>query len=323
VGVVHVIDGVILPSWVPTILEKAQIAGLTSLAGIIVDNPDYSDIQEVLEGEGPFTVFAPNNAAFDAAGLDPAQVDAVKKALKYHVIASKVMSTDLEEGYNFPTTVEGQELSVYRAGDKVTINMGVTTIEATVVLADVECSNGVVHVIDKVLMAPGAVSATAVASGALGELVKALTKADLVATVDGLENTTIFAPVDKALTDAKWDTLDVATLSKVLTYHVVSGAVKKSTDLEVGDAVFETVNGESITVTKAADGSVTVNGANVVIANVLTSSGVVHVIDGVLMPGGDPTTTEPTAAPAQPTSAESSAMRAVPFVAVTLALVFA
>lgn len=129
---------------------------------------------------------------------------------------------------------------------------------------------------------------TAVSNGSFKTLVAAVAAADLVATLSGPGPFTVFAPVDAAFAALPAGTVESlvqpenkGTLAGILTYHVVAGKVL-STDLSNGMKA-KTVNGGEITIT-IADGNVKVNGAQVVLADVATSNGVIHVIDGVLLP---------------------------------------
>ena len=129
---------------------------------------------------------------------------------------------------------------------------------------------------------------TAVSNGSFKTLVAAVTAADLVATLSGPGPFTVFAPVDAAFAALPAGTVESLVkpenkgqLTSILTYHVVAGKVL-STDLSNGMKA-KTVNGTEITIT-IADGKVKVNGAHVVLADVATSNGVIHVIDGVLLP---------------------------------------
>ncbi|MEO1049716.1 MAG: fasciclin domain-containing protein [Bacteroidota bacterium] len=113
-----------------------------------------ADLVDVLKGDGPFTVFAPTDAAFAAlpAGtldnlLKPENKDKLVAILKYHVVSGKVMSTDLSNGQK-AATVQGGNIKVSIKSGKVKIN------DAQVVAADVKAKNGVVHVIDKVILPP-------------------------------------------------------------------------------------------------------------------------------------------------------------------------
>ena len=129
---------------------------------------------------------------------------------------------------------------------------------------------------------------TAVNNGSFKTLVAAVTTADLVATLSGPGPFTVFAPVDAAFAALPAGTVESLVkpenkgkLTSILTYHVVAGKVL-STDLSNGMKA-KTVNGGEITIT-IADGKVKINGAHVVIADVATSNGVIHVIDSVLLP---------------------------------------
>ena len=134
-----------------------------TIVEVAVGNPDFSTLVaavkaaglvETLSGEGPFTVFAPTNAAFEAlpAGtvenlLKPENKDQLTAVLTYHVVPGAVYAEDVIE-LDSATTVEGSDVTITTSGGKVMID------EATVVMADIEASNGVVHVIDKVIL-PG------------------------------------------------------------------------------------------------------------------------------------------------------------------------
>jgi len=156
-GVVHVIDKVLIPPTAatsPTIVENAVATPALSTLVAVLTDPRYADILGVLSGNGPFTVFAPTNDAFAAAGVDINDVDAVKEVLKYHVVAGVgAKSTDLKASQEIPT-VEGDTIEVLRNFYGVTVN------DAKVVVPDVISSNGVVHVIDKVLIPPTATSSS-------------------------------------------------------------------------------------------------------------------------------------------------------------------
>ena len=134
------------------IVETAQATpDLSTLVAAVT----AADLGETLSGDGPFTVFAPTNAAFEAlpAGtlddlLKPENKDKLASILTYHVVASEAMSTDLSDGQKIKT-VNGEELTVSIKGDKVMID------GATVAQADIKTSNGVVHVIDAVMLPKG------------------------------------------------------------------------------------------------------------------------------------------------------------------------
>ncbi|KAK9700866.1 hypothetical protein K7432_011992, partial [Basidiobolus ranarum] len=183
---------------------------------------------------------------------------------------------------------KGQVLGVSKSDKGVTVAYGLKS--ANVVKADLESSNGVIHIIDQVLLPPVKPSQTATSAN-LTALVDALTKASLAQTVDELKGATIFAPTNDAFTKANAGSLNTTALADILKYHVVTPSVKYSSDLKDGDKL-TTVQGGVLNV-KITDGSVTINGVKVVVANVLTSNGVVHVVEGVLIPGQQADTTSP------------------------------
>ena len=249
-----------------------------------------ADLVTTLQGTGPFTVFAPTDQAFIDAGIDLSTFDTDEEnatlvdILTYHVVSGKVMSTDLTDGME-ATALNQDTLTFSVSTAEVKVN------DAVVTTADVESSNGVIHVIDKVLMPPADLSdipATAQSTGVHTALVAALSQANLVTTLQGEGPFTVFAPTDQAFTDAGIDlsTFDTpeenATLADILLYHVYSGAVPASA---VTDGLAVTmINGDKATFAVGTDGSVTIGDATVTGADVQTSNGIIHVIDKVLMP---------------------------------------
>ena len=252
-----------------------------------------ANLVTTLQGTGPFTVFAPTDAAFTAAGIDLSSFDTdaenatLVDILTYHVVSGSVASTALTDGMT-ATALNGDSVTF-------TVNAaGVQVNDANVVTADVAATNGIIHVIDKVLMPPADlvdIPTVATGTGIHTALVAALTQANLVSTLQGTGPFTVFAPTDAAFTAAGIDlsTFDTdaenATLVDILTYHVVSGSVA-STALTDG-LTATALNGDNVTFTVNAAG-VQVNDANVVTADVAASNGIVHVIDKVLMPPADP-----------------------------------
>ena len=131
---------------------------------------------------------------------------------------------------------------------------------------------------------------TAVAAGSFTTLAKALTAADLVATLQGPGPFTVFAPTDEAFAKLPAGTLDNLLkpenkdkLRRILTYHVVAGEVRAADVVKLQSA--KAVSGDTITV-KASDGKVHVDGANVTRTDIRASNGVIHVIDTVILPKG-------------------------------------
>ena len=258
----------------------------------------HADLVSTLQGDGPFTVFAPTDDAFTAAGIDLSTFDTDEEnatlvdILTYHVYSGSVAAADVTDGMS-ATMVNGDSVTF-------TVTDGTVMVgDATVTTADVTASNGIIHVIDKVLMPPadlGDIPTVAQGTGAHDSLVAAVIQANLLTTLQGDGPFTVFAPTDDAFTAAGIDlsTFDTdeenATLVDILTYHVYSGSVAAA---DVTDGMSATmVNGDSVTFT-VTDGTVMVGDATVTTADVTASNGIIHVIDKVLMPPADaPDTTE-------------------------------
>ena len=255
------------------IVDTAVAAGdFNILAQALTD----TGLVDTLKGDGPFTVFAPTDAAFEAlpAGtLESLTTEQLTDILLYHVVGAEARSTDLDGSP--VTTVQGASAFINLEG-------GVQVNGANVTTADIGASNGVIHVIDQVILPPDIVDA-ALLAGSFSTLAQALTDADLIDTLKGEGPFTVFAPTDEAfaaLPEGTMESLDVATLTDILTYHVVSGDVR-STDLSEGN-VPTLLDGASVDVQLAS--GVQINDATVIIADVVTTNGVIHVIDTVLLP---------------------------------------
>jgi uncharacterized surface protein with fasciclin (FAS1) repeats len=241
---------------------------------------------ETLQGDGPFTVFAPTDAAFAALPEGTveallADIPALTNILTYHVVGAKAMSTDLSDGQMI-ATVNGKKIEVTINEDGVFIN------NAKVTVADIEADNGVVHVIDAVLLPPViTVVDIIVDSPDHSTLEAAVVAAGLVETLQGEGPFTVFAPTDAAFAALPEGTLDdlladpSGALTDILLYHVVA-AKAMSSDLSDGQMI-TTVLGKDITVMITADG-VYINNAMVTVADLEAENGVVHVIDAVLIP---------------------------------------
>ncbi|WP_440951888.1 fasciclin domain-containing protein [Methanococcoides sp. FTZ1] len=256
----------------------------------LVQAVQAAGLEETLRSEGPFTVFAPTDEAFAALPEGTLEAlledeEALAAVLTYHVVAGEVMAADVA-GLESAETVQGESVIFTVTDDGVMVN------DANVVQADIEASNGVIHVIDKVLLPPSMMEEemdivdTAIEAGSFTTLVQAVQVAGLEDTLRSEGPFTVFAPTDDAFAALPEGTLDELladqeALAGVLTYHVVAGEYMAE-DVVTMDSV-ETVQGSEIIITVTDDG-VMVNDANVVITDIETSNGVIHVIDAVLIP---------------------------------------
>ncbi|MBB3697114.1 fasciclin domain-containing protein [Flammeovirga yaeyamensis] len=275
-GVIHVVGTVLLPN---TIVDVARDAGsFTSLLGALSDT-ELTDLFN-FDGDEAYTVFAPNDAAFAAISdvLPTLTTEEIARILAHHVVPSKIMEGDLSEGA-MVTTLAGTKLTVSLMG-------GATINGVDIVATDVEASNGVIHVIDEVLL-PNTIVDVAKANGSFTTLLGALDATDLTSTfnMDGGEYT-VFAPTDDAFAKIA-DTvegLSTEELANVLAHHVVATKALSS-DLSDGQMI-ETLAGTMLTVTVMGE-SVYIDGVMVQIANVEASNGVIHVLGDVLIPSSN------------------------------------
>jgi uncharacterized surface protein with fasciclin (FAS1) repeats len=250
----------------------------TELAGLVVD----AGLVDALRG-GPFTVFAPTDAAFAKLPLDILHAvqdspDMLKTVLTHHVVAGTITPDQLKAGEL--TTLAGTKLTVTKDGETF-------YVDGNAVGAGVEATNGYVYVMSDVLVpALGDIPTIATTLPGFSTLVKAVTAADLVTTLQGDGPFTVFAPVDAAFDAVPAATLNSlladpkGALTKVLTYHVVAG--KLNTD-QLKEGKLKTVNGEELTITKK-DGVTYVDGNPIAVQNVQATNGVIHAMGAVLIP---------------------------------------
>ena len=280
-----------------SIAEIAVDGGFNTLVAAL----DAADLVETLSGEGTFTVFAPTDEAFEALPdgmLEDLLADpnTLKQILLYHVVGDVVMAETVVTLDN-AETLEGSTVAIEVVDGNVFLN------DSQVTSTDIEASNGVVHVIDKVLVPEmeEAVSndvvedvksiAEVAVAGGFNTLVAALSAADLVETLSGDGAFTVFAPTDEAfaaLPEGMLEGLlaDTEALTQILLYHVVGDVVKAETVVTLDEA--ETLAGDKVSI-EVVDGNVFVNDSKVTSTDIEASNGVIHVIDKVLVPGMDET----------------------------------
>ena len=274
-----------------SIAEVAVEGGFNTLVTAL----DAADLVETLSGEGTFTVFAPTDEAFAALPEGMLEglledTEALTQVLLYHVVGD-VVKAETVVTLDEAETLEGSTVKIEVVDGNVFVN------QAQVTSTDIEASNGVIHVIDKVLV-PGmdemselkSIAEVAV-EGGFNTLVTALDAADLVETLSGEGTFTVFAPTDEAfaaLPEGMLEGLleDTEALTQVLLYHVVGDVVKAETVVTLDEA--ETLEGSTVKI-EVVDGNVFVNQAQVTSTDIEASNGVIHVIDKVLVPGMDET----------------------------------
>ena len=293
-GVIHIIDEVLLP---PTVVDIAIAnPSFTHLVAAVVK----ADLVNALIADGPFTVFAPTDAAFEAlftelgvTGIEDLSAETLTPILLYHVVSGNVRAADVSTGM-VPTLNTEAELDINADGSGVMIN-GSTNV----IVTDVQGKNGVVHVIDKVLLPnaeeePQSIADIAGSNEDFTSLVAALSKADLVETLDSEGTFTVFAPTNAAFealfTDlgiTSIDEVSAEALTQILLYHVLT-TKKISTDLATG--YLETLStdspdGDPVVLRADVDGGVMLNKeTSVTTADIEAFNGVIHIIDKVLLP---------------------------------------
>ena len=284
-GVVHVIDAVLLPP-TPATNSVYDIVSNSNDHTILKTALDTCFFTSYLSGPGPFTLFAPTDAAFNAlpAGTLPALLNDLSELaniLKHHVIGDSLMSTMLSNGM-MATTLLGTDVTVSIVNGNVYIDNAMVTV------ADIIADNGVVHVIDAVLLPPVSNTIYDVVLNSQDHitLLTAIDTCGLKGTLSGPGPFTLFAPTDAAFNALPAGTVaallnDIPTLTDILMHHVLGDSVM-STMLSNG-MMATTLLGTDVTVS-ITNGNVYIDNAMVTVADIIADNGVVHVIDAVLLP---------------------------------------
>ncbi len=291
--------------WTGAALAAMLVVGNVKAQGDIVDvasaNGSFktlvaavqaAGLVDVLKGKGPFTVFAPTDAAFAklpkevlADLLKPENKSKLVDILTYHVVAANVPSGDAAK-LDFASTVQGGALRVEKMmnGDVATL----TVDGAKIVIPDVKATNGVIHVIDTVVLPRPNIAETAKSTGMFKTLLAAAEAAGLVPALTGKDALTVFAPTDEAFAKLPAGTVETLLkpenkdkLAAIIKYHVVAGrALAKDV---VAKPEHATLNGKTVKITTGKDG-VKINDARILKTDILAGNGVVHVIDSVILP---------------------------------------
>ncbi|NNJ71106.1 MAG: fasciclin domain-containing protein [Kiritimatiellales bacterium] len=278
-GIIHVIDAVLIPPVLPNIVEIAVGDGrFETLVEALVE----TGLDGALTNEGPFTVFAPTDDAFAAVG-SPADILALTNLadiLLYHVVDGRLTAEDVAAVERLSTLL-GEDVKVNVTDEGVFIN------DSKIIIQDIKAENGIIHVIDAVLIPEEMPDIVDIAIAAnFTTLVGALQDTGLDAVLRGDGPFTVFAPTDEAFEKLpKWLLRFLVNnpkyLSQVLLYHVAAGDLDASEVLSLGR--IQTVQGRSVKAQARGD-DVFINNAKVIEANIEAKNGTIHVIDRVLIP---------------------------------------
>ncbi|HEY9121468.1 MAG TPA: fasciclin domain-containing protein [Brevefilum sp.] len=287
-GVIHVIDSVLLPP-----AEEESLGSIVDIAvadgrfQTLVAAVQAAGLAETLSGEGTFTVFAPTDDAF-AKLLEGtveallADIPTLTDILLYHVLSGEVLAEEVIS-LNSAKALNEKFLEIEVMDGMVYVN------DAQVIITDIQADNGVIHVIDTVLLpaeSQGSIVDIAVADGRFQTLVAAVQAAGLAETLSSEGLFTVFAPTDDAFAKLPEGTVeallaDIPALTDILLYHVVPGKVMAEEVLAFEEA--GTLLGENVSI-RVEDGNVYINDAMVIITDIVADNGVIHVIDTVLLP---------------------------------------
>jgi uncharacterized surface protein with fasciclin (FAS1) repeats len=280
------------PASTPDTPDEPPAAALGSIVDVASEAGDFSTLLiaaeaaglvDVLNDGGPFTVLAPTDAAFAAlpeGTLDAllAEPDTLRDILLYHVVDG-AFDAESVASLSLVTTLQGTDF-------RVSVDAGVFINDAEVTTADIEANNGIIHVIDTVLLPPGNIVDIAATDDRFTTLVAAVSAAGLVDALEGPGPMTVFAPTNAAFDALPEGTVealleDIPALTEILLYHVASGRLT-ATDVISSQSV-TTLQGSTAMVETTAD-SVTIAGAEISFTDIPASNGVIYVIDAVMLP---------------------------------------
>lgn len=309
-GAIHITDNVLMPP--KPLLSKSIVAvaqktpAVSSLVAALTFASNEGDLVKLLSKRGSFTVFAPTNDALNTLAVEllgagktatdlmvPANKALVRSVLQYHVLGAVVPKALVPFGKPIDPKLDGTDIfKIDMKGGKIIITDG-RNRESEFTATDILAKNGVVHVINKVLLpADTDIVDTAIAlKPEFSILVEAVVAADLAGALKGAGPLTVLAPTNEAfaglLAELKISKAallaDKALLTKVLTYHVIPGLILKA-DLPVNTPI-KTLQGDTLTV----DASFKITDqrgqkSGIVITDVLAKNGVIHAIDHVILP---------------------------------------
>jgi uncharacterized surface protein with fasciclin (FAS1) repeats len=280
--------------------DSPSVPGSKTITQTVIDNPDFSILEAAVVragladalASGTLTVFAPDNDAFAAAGITESSINTIPVAsldsiLKYHVLAAKVNS-DAVPASDTVKTLLG--LNIYASKN----SNGVFVNGIKVKTADIAASNGVIHVISKVLIPPTkTIAQIAAGNPDFSLLVAAVVKAGLLDAVSASGKYTVFAPTNAAFTSAGFATADdinsasMDLISTVVKYHVLATNVFAG-DLTNG-AMPSTIQGGTLTIGLSPSATVKISSSsqapsNITTTDIVATNGVIHIIDKVLLP---------------------------------------
>jgi transforming growth factor-beta-induced protein len=252
-----------------------------------------AELLGVLQGDGPLTVFAPTDEAFAKlpAGtveslLEPENLGKLQAILKYHVSPGATSLAGALAGGSAPTA-QGDSLTIAFQNGQVRVN------DAAIVDADITCSNGVIHVIDSVLLPTlpepsNDILGVAKKAGSFSTLIAAVEAAGLTEALQGDGPFTVLAPTNEAFAALPKGTVEtllkkenLGKLKEILTYHALSGSISAGDALNAKSA--KTLNGQQVKFA-IEDGQLKVNGATIRSTDIECENGTIHVIDAVLLP---------------------------------------
>ena len=263
----------------------SSVEGFSTLVAAV----KAAHLDGALKSKGPFTVFAPTDAAFRLLPqgtvqnlLQRSQRSTLQSILKFHVVSGRLTAADLI-GRRSLTTLNGQRLVLSNE------NAGLRVNGATIRITDIGCSNGVIHVIDSVLLPESSdIAGVAKKAGSFQTLLAAAKAAGLVPALTGKGPLTVFAPTDEAFAKLPRGTVasllkpeNKAKLQAILKYHVVAGRIDAESAVRAGRAA--TLEGTEVEI-GFRNGALRVAEARIVATDIAASNGVIHVIDRVILP---------------------------------------
>ncbi|ORY02897.1 Fasciclin-domain-containing protein [Basidiobolus meristosporus CBS 931.73] len=267
-----------------TISDNVSTNEDLSTFSTFLTNATTEEVRSLLASKGPYTLFAPNNAAFSSANINMLDSVAFSNILKYHIIPGTVKTTDLKNTQLLPSLLSDPSLVNLPNGKSQvlpvhTYNNSTIIANASLTKPGLEASNGIMHIIDKILPIPDKPSQL-VSTMNTRTFSEILIKTNMAGLIDSMKGVTVFVPVESAFGLFKIDTLNDSALSDMAKLHVASPAVIYSTEFSKSQNLSTLMN-QALTF-KSENGSTYVNGVEIIHTDMIASNGVIHLISGVL-----------------------------------------
>ncbi|KAJ1653022.1 hypothetical protein IWQ61_006769 [Dispira simplex] len=260
----------------------------------VLKNDRYSSIRNALEGNGPYTVLVPSQAALQRVLSDHNDIDDRLAILNYHILSGRITVDDMSNYQvnqtllNDPDEVnlskgQNQVVILQRNSDRTTVTSGSPDLSLNVVQADIAASNGVIHILDGILDIPEDINDVGNGISDISSAMNFMDTSEIDDQIDDLNSITAFIPNNAAISNLDFSLYSQDDLRRTLRFHIVRDSVLYSPYIRDTQQL-RTLEGGSVIVNRSNDDIIYVNNVRVIRSDILIKNGVIHIIDQVLDP---------------------------------------